>query len=184
MKSVIHPGAALVSPYLQGRFDALCGLYALINAIRVVHAVDEPLSGQCCRSLFELGLKALIANKRTRTAPYAGMDVRCQRRLLGMLMLHPALHKRRPLKLLPQRSKLNTERGIDCFVRATVNDGAVLLVSLEGRMAHHTVITGMSNQRVMLCDSIGMQFVYASSMLQSAAQPGSLRILNIANLSC
>ncbi|MCZ0963507.1 hypothetical protein [Paracoccus benzoatiresistens] len=184
MKSVIHPGAALVTPYMQGRLDALCGLYALINAIRVVHAVDEPLSGQACRSLFKAGLKALIADKRTRAVLYDGMTAGSQRRLLRTLTSYPILQTRRPLRLLVQRPKLSTAGDLDLLVRGALKRGAVLLVCLEGRMAHHTVITGMSNHRVMLCDSSGMQFIYANSVLRSSAQPASLRIRNLAFFSC
>lgn len=181
MKSAVHPGAALVTPYTQGRLDALCGLYALINAIRVVHAVAEPLSGQSCRSLFRTGAEVLAANKRTRAVICDGMTAGAQRRLLKALTLHPILERRRPLKLADAKEKLKAE-GIGQLVRSTVERGAVLLVSLEGRLSHHTVITGISAKKIILCDSIGMQFVLTSSLMPSTPRPSSLHIHNITQL--
>ncbi len=182
MISAIHPGAALVEPYTQGRLDALCGLYALINAIRVVYAVAAPLSGQSCRSLFRAGAEVLATDKRTRTVVRDGMTAGDQRRLLKALTLHPVLKRRRPLKLVDAKEKLKVE-GLRQLVRSTAASGAVLLVALDGRLSHHTVITGISAQKIILCDSIGMQFVLTSSVMPSTPRPSSLHIRNISILS-
>jgi len=179
----MHPGASLVSPYQQGKLDALCGLYALINAIRVVHALDHPLSGPACRSLFRTGMKALLSDKHTAAAPYGGLTASQQQKLLKALMRAPVLANRAPLQLRQQRRWPKTEADLELFFRTAIKRGAVILACLHGRMSHHTVITGVRGETVVLCDSSGMSFVYLSSIGLSASGSTGLRLDRLATLS-
>lgn len=58
MTSKMHPGAAMTEPWQQGNLDALCGLYAIINALRLLHAPTGGLSRQVCKTLYRDGLEA------------------------------------------------------------------------------------------------------------------------------
>lgn len=180
MPEVLHPGARLTTPYQQGDLNSLCGLYALINAIRVVHAPVYPLPGNTSRNLFGAGATALVADGRTRHALHQGMTAGQQYRLARALMQTPLLSRLPPLRLLEKRPELRTTAGLEKFVRKTVRRGAVLLVCLEGRLSHHTVVTGVSDQRLMLCDSIGMQFIYIRTLARSDA---ALFMTHVASLS-
>lgn len=180
MPEVLHPGARLVTPYQQGELNSLCGLYALINAIRVVHAPAHPLPGNTSRNLFGAGAKALVADGRTRHALHRGMTAGQQYRLARTLMQAPLLSRLPPLRLLEKRPKLSTTADLEQFVQKTIGRGAVLLVCFEGRLSHHTVIAGVSDQRLVLCDSIGMQFIYTKTLVRSDA---TFFISHVASLS-
>lgn len=180
MPKVLHPGAELVDPYQQGQLDSLCGLYAIINAIRVVHAPGNPLSRNAARHLFQAGARALVAASGSRQALHQGMSAGRQYRLAKALMLTPLLSRLPPLQLREKRPRLRTRSDIELFVQKTIGGGAVLLVDLEGRMSHHTVITGLSNQRLLLCDSSGMSFIYTSTI---ARADGGLSVRQMASLS-
>lgn len=173
MPEVLHPGARLVTPYQQGELNSLCGLYALINAIRVVHAPKHPLPGSTSRNLFRAGAKALVSDERTRQALHQGMTAGQQYKLVRTLMQTPLLSRLPPMRLLEKRPKLSTTADLEHFIKKTVGRGDVLLVCFEGRLSHHTVVTGLTDQRLILCDSIGMRFIYARTVTPQLLQPSS-----------
>ncbi|TGN62495.1 hypothetical protein E4L95_06365 [Paracoccus liaowanqingii] len=183
MPRVLHPGADLVAPYQQGQLDSLCGLYAVINAIRVVHAPKHPLSGKMSRHLFHAGAKALMSASGSRQALHQGMSAGRQYKLAKVLMRTPALASLPPLQLREKRPRLRSRSDLELFVRKTIGRGAVLLVDLEGRLSHHTVIIGLSNQRLLLCDSSGMRFVYASTIARADDRLSFRQIASVPHLT-
>ena len=81
MTRQVHPSALMIEPYQQGKLDSLCGLYAVINAARLIYAENCPLSRQRCKNLFAEGMDFLTAKKGSRDAAHWGMTVGRQRKL-------------------------------------------------------------------------------------------------------
>jgi hypothetical protein len=181
--SVVHPGHHLIVPYQQGGLDGLCGLYAGINAIRVVYAPEHRLSSHISRELFATGIIALMARGRSRANLYRGMTAEEQYALIRALLTSPVLAGRPQLRLLEHQTKRKRAKDFNLFIREEINRQAVVLVGLEGRMSHHTVVTGVSAHRVLLSDSIGMQFVRAGNFVVANRTNATLVIGAMASLS-
>lgn len=176
MVYLLHPGAALVEPYRQGQLDALCGLYALINALRILHAPNRPLSRRRCKMLFATGMDALIAKKKSRDAARSGMTVARQWKLAEVLFTSAALHGYPRAELYPALQRIAKVEEIDEALEELIAGGAVLLVGFDGRLSHHSVIVGVTDARVILFDSDGMRFVKKPSLRLKGSRHGSLSV--------
>ena len=170
----VHPSATQIEPYQQGRLDSLCGLYALINAARLIYADAAPLTGQSCKRLFADGIDFLTAKKGSKDAAYWGMSVGRQRKLAKALLAGTALEGRPKLHLGPALPPMTKVDDLDFAIGGALARRAVLLVCLHGRVSHHSVIVGHSPDRVLLFDSDGMQFIRKGSIRFTASLSGGL----------
>lgn len=180
MALTLHPGALLATPYQQGRLDALCGLYALINALRVLHAPHRPLPARLCKDLFATGMEALNAKPSSRGAVHSGMTVTRQRKLARTILKAAALSKLPKAALRTPLPRIGKVEDLDRILRERLSMGDVLLVCFHGRLSHHSVIVGVSPTRILLCDSDGLRFVLKSSIRLSGRDRGSLVLRNLA----
>lgn len=176
MKRQCHPNATQIEPYQQGRLDSLCGLYALINGVRLILADTAPLTGQSCKRLFADGMDFLTAKKGSRDAAHWGITVGRQRKLAKVLLASTALDGRLKLHLGPSLPHLATVDDLEVAIAGTLARRAVLLVCLHGRISHHSVIVGHTPERVLLFDSDGMQFIRKTSLRFSNDQNGTLTL--------
>jgi hypothetical protein len=182
MSRYCHPSATRIEPYQQGGLDSLCGLYALINAVRLLHAEANSLSGQRCKRLFAEGMDILTTKKGSRDAAHWGMTVERQRKLAKALLKVEALADYPPLHLgtpLPQIAKVE---DLEAAIEETLANGAILLVCFHGRISHHSLVVGHTPARVLLFDSNGMQFLCKPSLKFSEDQNGTLALHALAPL--
>lgn len=171
-----HPVATRIKPYQQGGLDSLCGLYALINAARLLYADAHPLSGQRCKRLFAEGMDLLTAKKGSRDAPHWGMTVGQQRKLAKALFKSEVLDGLPPLHLGSRLSRTAKVEELEVAIQTMLRGDAALLVCFHGRISHHSVIVGQTPTRVLLFDSDGMQFIRKHSLSFSAEQDGTLTL--------
>lgn len=176
----IHPGATGLAPYRQGELDTLCGLYALINAIRILHAKHGALSDQKCRDLFKRGMKVLA--RRHPAAARHGISPARQTELAKTMLKSAALAKLRTLKFRQYIAQITCADDFEVTVRGIISRGNIILVSFEGRISHHSVIVGVTSSRVMLFDSAGMRFVNKTSLQFEGSRQGSLSIESLMSL--
>lgn len=176
MSRYCHPSASQIEPLQQGRLDSLCGLYALINAARLLHAEATPLRGQRCKRLFAEGMDFLTAKKGSRDAAHWGMTVGRQRKLAKTLLQSEALEGLPPLHLGPRLPPMAKVEDYEAAIAGALARRAVLLVCLHGRISHHSVIVGHSPDRVLLFDSYGMQFIRKGSIKFADLQDGTLTL--------
>lgn len=174
MALTLHPGALLVTPYQQGRLDALCGLYALINALRVLHAPHRSLPTRLCKDLFAAGMEALNAKPSSRVAVHSGMTVARQRKLARAILKSAILRPLPKIVLRAPLPKASTMEALDRSLQAAIASGDVLLACFHGRLSHHSVIVGISPARILLCDSDGLRYVLKASIRLPNRQCGSL----------
>lgn len=178
-----HPSATLIEPYQQGRLDSLCGLYALINAMRLIYADTAPLTGQSSKRLFAEGMDFLTAKMCSRDAPQWGMTAGRQRKLAKALFKCEVLVKRPKLRHGPPAPPMASPDQLQSAIETVIADGGVLLACFQGRISHHSVIIGQTATRVLLFDSDGMRFVQKASIRFSEGHHGTLTLHAIAPLS-
>lgn len=175
-----HPGSRLITPYRQGQLDFLCGLYALLNALRLLHAPNRLLSRQACEKLFTLGLESLGSRPTASYAANCGMTIERQAKLAKVILRSPILQNRPQVVLRPALPRITSVGELDDAVRSAITQGDVLLVCFEGRLSHHSVIVGVSTSRVALFDSIGMHYVSKASLQLGGKARGTLIVDGLA----
>jgi hypothetical protein len=159
-------GAALCEPLAQGALDGLCGLYAAINAIRVVLAPERGMRRGEVKQLFEVGVMHLVERGLLEVAVTDGMEVGAQFRLTKVV----AREARRltGLKLSIKRPDLPTgaftREGLLSVLDTGLHGGAAIIACLGHTHDRYTVIVGRSPTRYYLCDSYGLQWIDRASL--------------------
>ncbi|AML50414.1 hypothetical protein [Falsihalocynthiibacter arcticus] len=179
MVQKLHTGAALIEPYQQGDLDSLCGLYAIINALRVLHAPNHHLTKRTCMTLFTNGIDALAADSSRKDAVYNGMKIARQRRLAKVLLSSSSLRGRPRATLKPALSHITKVEELDQILRERIAGREVLLALFDGRISHHSVIVGCSPTRIYLFDSDGMQFVLKRNLRFTGHRSGALILRSV-----
>lgn len=169
-----HPSAKRIEPYQQGRLDSLCGLYALINAMRLIYADTAPLTGQSCKRLFAEGMDFLTAKRGSRDAAHWGMTMGRQRKLAKSLMVSAALEGRPKLRHGPALPPMTDLDHLQNTIETAITGGDVVLACFHGRISHHSVIVGQTPTRVLLFDSDGMKYLNKTSLKFRKAASGTL----------
>lgn len=175
-----HLGSRLITPYQQGQLDFLCGLYAVINALRLLHAPNRLLSRQTCEKLFATGLESLGSRPTASYAAHCGMTIGRQAKLAKVVLRSPLLQNLPKAVLRPALPRITSVGELDNAVCSAIAQGDVLLVCFEGRLSHHSVIMGVSASRVILFDSIGMHFVPKASLQLGGIARGRLIVDGLA----
>lgn len=175
-----HPGSRLITPYQQGHLDFLCGLYALINALRLLHASNRLLSRQTCEKLFATGLESLGSKPTASYATHCGMSIGRQAKLAKVVFRSAILQNMPRVVLRPALPRITSFGELDVAVCSAITQGDLLLVCFEGRLSHHSIIVGISASRVTLFDSIGMHFVSKASLRLGPQARGTLIVDGLA----
>lgn len=169
----LHPGVALCSPYAQGAVDNTCGLYAALNAICLASAPVRSLSMTDARCVMSAGLAHLQRHGWLSSVLIHGMTVQRQR----SVMLRMARAAEQTVggigvnlsPLLPGRSQLTTEMVLQ-RISERIATGAAIVACLEKTHWHFTVIAGLSERRIYLFDSDGLQWIERRAFGISAAR--------------
>ena len=152
--------ARRLQPYRQGRLDGLCGVYALINALRLLcPRLDE----DTCERVF----CALIrARARQKCSPLAvisgGLSRRDLLRLIGRWQRFAA--KELGITLSVSRLKVSrpTLRSIWRALRTALHGGDVAIIGLDGVERHWTVAYAATKRTLRLVDSCGLRVIFRS----------------------
>ena len=152
-----------IQPYLQGQLDGLCGVYSIVNAIRV-------LCPELRNDVFEYLFDHLI-----RVLPKAGVDVsvtvtggigqRVFTALLKEALAEMAaeydinLASRRLPKKFRRATKLG---GLFRKLEGTLSPTCVAVLGMDGRHNHWTVAVTATLQSIKLFDSSKMSVLRRS----------------------
>jgi hypothetical protein len=159
MENRRHAGARLIAPWRQGQLDSLCGVYSLINALRLLHAPTKPLSQKACARLFRDGVEAACEKHGSVAPVFNGMTVAVQIKVAKEMSKSRALRKRQPALLRDTAPRLQKNADLDQIWDECLRRGDVLLACFHGKIQHHTVLCGLTDKRVFLFDSDGMRCV-------------------------
>lgn len=153
-----------LDPYCQGTFDSLCGLYAIINGIRLAIPLER-LSKAQCRSLFKYGMECLEDND-------CGDIVRN-----GLPSKNWHALARHMFDQLYERYDIDLKCGKRAF-RKLPTDGAVAIEQVEDAVArgisvavelqptlnHYTVVRAIDDDAWHLFDSYGYKSIKRRSL--------------------
>ncbi len=146
------PGLTLIEPYQQGEFDGLCGVYAIVNGLRLLVAPLRPLSYEECAVLYGRGIEIVRREDRLAFAATFGISQTLWRRLAAALCVSAgrivglAL---RPVQPFAMHSHVPSTRVL-AAVHAALDAGSPVLVALRGA---YDVIGGYTLTRLILHDS-------------------------------
>jgi hypothetical protein len=155
--SNLQEASIALKPLQQGECDSLCGVYAIINAIRLAcypREVDSQI-------LFDAAIDYLIAKDRLAEVIRYGMGTAGWRRLLNHMVALPALPV--PLKAVSVSISDSTLPLAD-HLSHSLHAGAPVLLELTGHCQHITVATQITTRRLVLFDSDRMQWVELRSL--------------------
>src|SRR3954454_18431364 len=152
--------ARRLRPYRQGRLDGLCGLYALINALRLLcPRLDE----DACERVF----CALIRARARRTASpltflHGGLSRRELLRLIGSWQRFVA--REFGIALTVSRLKVSEPRlrGIWRALCRGLDGKTVAIIGLDGVERHWTVAHAATERTMRVADSSGLRVIFRS----------------------
>lgn len=157
-------GAELVEPLAQGDTDGLCGLYCLINAIRIVMAPYRELRREEVRALFTAGVGFLTRQGSLPEAVHSCIRERDWPKVATSIGVAAQDIIERPIvveqaKLSRRVSSADTFRSLEQMIIS----GKAPCVFVRGKSRHYTVISGYTPLSFKLFDSFGYHRVLRRS---------------------
>lgn len=74
-----------IKALMQGDLDCLCGLYSIVNAIRLACEPHSPLGARQIRRLFNLGLEYLNKKRKLEYALSSGTGIFHWKKMAGLI---------------------------------------------------------------------------------------------------
>lgn len=145
------------SPLQQGNLDSMCGIYAIINAIR---CVCPKVSNGHAHWLFELLNRALAKQNpslaKAGSMTYRGLNRRELRRLIEVAREHLAIAFgiRFKVERLPRRGKARWRLAeLWSLLEGQISLGGVAVLGLGGCHSHWSVVIQVTPKQLRLFDS-------------------------------
>lgn len=157
--------ARSIKPYRQGRLDGLCGLYAIINALRLLLTLVRPLTPSQCERLFRHGVSLIEAEGRLARSLYFGMGVLRFHRLTTTLVAEASRMSTTTIRAWRpyHRRHVLARDELMKQLQASIDDRSPVLMRLGGDNRHYTVLSGYTRTRLNLFDSAGHEWLHRSS---------------------
>lgn len=149
-----------LEPLKQGELDGLCGLYAIINAIRLSLHPDRRLTKPEAAQLFEAGITELRKARSLHTTIVSGIHDSSWRRVGDAIASHASqqlgsIFLVDRFRLDPTMANQEVLRMIHMIIRA----GNPVLLRIQGPVDHWTVVSRFSKARLTLFDSSGLRWL-------------------------
>jgi hypothetical protein len=159
---------AAPTPFEQGDLDGLCGVYAVINAVRLAAYPHRRLPTAECRGLFAALLAELAEEGRLRGFVTHGLGPRVLARLLRGSGRW--LRKQHGLTLEVHRpfAKRDEPGPEECWRVLTEHLERPGTAAIVGSDEHWTVIRAVTPKRLLLADSDGRRHFAAATVLEAA----------------
>ena len=152
--------ARRLRPYQQGRLDALCGIYALINSLRLL---CPKLDKETCEAVFRALIKA---RTRQAAAPLTVISAGLSRRELVQLIdpWRRFVAKKLGIRLTVKRLKVPepTLGGIWRSLCRVLDGQSVVILGLDGAEQHWTVAYAATERTLRVADSSGLCMILRS----------------------
>ena len=144
-------GLLQLAPYAQGELDSLCGLYSIINAIRLVLYPVAPVSAAKSRSLFEAGIEFLRDTGSLDPALVNGINIR-RWKLLAASLAEQASTAKWSIVVDTTKRRASSRAIMRCIDDGIAN-GSAALIHLGRSRQHYSVIAGITPHSILLFDS-------------------------------
>ena len=148
-----------LKPYQQGQLDGLCGVYAIINAVRL--ALGDR-GGQFAQEDWQELFSALLVEADeivgTATIVSGGIDTRPLTKLLKLAVCHMADEHEVTLTVsrpFTSRERTSLHEVVERLAELTREPHAAVLLSLAGHMDHWSVLRKVGRRSLKLFDSDG-----------------------------
>jgi len=145
-------------PFRQGDLDGLCGVYSVVNAVRLL---SPELDTNGAEWLFDILMQTLDDAVAHPTASVAGgVGLRAVMRLLKEAIAEMAAEYDIVLKARRLRVAVRRSKSICCVwgeLTVVLSPTCVAIVGLYGRRSHWTVAMSASATRLRLFDSARMR---------------------------
>jgi hypothetical protein len=180
-RSTLHPSRR---PLQQGDLDGLCGVYAIINAVRLV---CSELDSESCDALFRILVTTLERRGPTaRCAIWSGLGLQMLR-----LLIHRAITfvwKEFKVRLIVYRIPAEVRRARSMNVlwnhlEPLIGTRSIALFAISGRYNHWTVAYAISARQLTLFDSDGILLLRRSACTLRSTRnrhritPGSITLI-------
>lgn len=152
-----------LKPWRQGELDCLCGLYGILQGLRLAVADNAPLSKAQSTELFAAGVEFLHRKNGFHEAALAGLKAR-RRLALAIHLARVVSNTHCPVVVeRPDYAAWGSIDDLFGWIEQSLSDGKPVMAALMGGLNHFTVIAGSSATRLELFDSDGLRFVRKSS---------------------
>lgn len=144
-------------PLKQGQLDGLCGLYSIINAVRLALYPDRRLRQRHVQRLFAAGLARMEAGRGATNVVHNGVSEQLWLTLCDHVVAEANIMldvELRRMRLVTASDRPETRQFIRSIRRALRHGRPVLFIVSNGQN-HATVATGYSEMRLELFDSAG-----------------------------
>ena len=161
-----------IEPFQQGQLDALCGLYATVNAVQICQGA---LSKQAALELFEELVDYLEHwDKASDERMYLGMSsLELVRALKATQEHYPITWKRPFIRKTPQLDHLWSK--LSDFLN---EPGRCVILDITDRygQGHWTVLYRITESVLHLCDSCGRQRINRQHCTTQSREPNTFTI--------
>lgn len=144
-------GLSQLAPYGQGDLDHLCGIYSIINAIRVLLQPITPVSAAKSYKLFDASIEFLRHCDCLDPALVNGIDIKRWKQLAALLAEHASTAEW--LIAVDTTKRRMPARAIMRCIDDSLANGSPVLLHLGRRHQHYTVVAGATPHNILLFDS-------------------------------
>lgn len=143
------------TPYQQGSFDCLCGVYAIVNAFDAMAALNLPLGKRSLRPIFNEMITTMDEGEWLADATLNGIEPEALQALLETACRqlrkngHGTVTYRRPFRCNRRVSKRRLREQIEGHVGLARR---VALIEIDGLAKHWTVVTDVIEMGLTLYD--------------------------------
>ena len=143
-----------LKPHEQGALSSLCGIYSIVNAMRIVRGLNNEES----KELFSQIISYLEENKKLSVSLTSGISIT----VMGSIFKDIVGEKiDRAIPFQKQTdvgiSEFWTEMTRFLHAKRTKGEKRAILLSLGGLHDHWTIVRKISSKRIWLFDSIGLR---------------------------
>lgn len=156
-------GARMIEPVSQGDYDGLCGLYCIINAIRLVAAPYRELEHEEVRHLFKAGVAFLAKRGSLPSAVHSAVRKSVwpslAKRMAKVASALDGIRIELAWPLAPGSAAADSVLTLERLITS----GQAPMIFMRGKYRHYTVISGYTPASFKLFDSFGYHWVRRSS---------------------
>jgi hypothetical protein len=152
-----------IEPLCQGQLDGLCGVYSVINAIRLALPAEDRPNERHAKELFEESIALFERNQQFAAIALEGMSGKDWLRLAQALSKKASTQTLKITLQRPNRTKKWPAKRLLAWIEKSIAGGMPVLASFAGALDHYTVIAAVSADRLYFFDSSGHHHVRKSN---------------------
>jgi hypothetical protein len=156
------PASRRITPLQQGELDGLCGVYSVINAIRLLRLDADAITRREVNALYSFAIYRLAESGDLRDRMARGVPWAMLKHVAAKTVSVASTDRTKlELRTLPRGNADRFE-----LVKQAVQAGQVLLVSTH-HDEHYSLVVGWTPTRAVLFDSSAGQWVPLASISKS-----------------